>query len=195
MDVIASLRVFGIGIKLQDSIGWPQDEKTQLTIDPTKVQESLLTQLSGRNIKFKPKQGQEATGINLGLQTQTEMLSDHRTVERPYVVIHVDKGGINRYALDQIDSLEFTEPEVNAEIVKAYQNNAAKVHEINTLNATSTRLLTTQKRLVGLIKEKAGAEQQIGNWQQEVGTTEESIKKNDTRLPKLETQRDQLQTA
>jgi hypothetical protein len=38
MDVIASLRVFGNGIKLQDSIGWPQDEKTQLTIDPTKVQ-------------------------------------------------------------------------------------------------------------------------------------------------------------
>ncbi len=128
-DVIASLRLFG-NVTQKGMVGWPQEEKTQLNIDPNNAQESLLSQLSGRAISFRLRGGnnEPRNGINLGIQTTQEMFGGN-IVSKSHIFVLSETGDQNRYPLDQIENLRFTEPEVKSEITKALLNNASRLRE------------------------------------------------------------------
>lgn len=124
-DLIASLRLFG-PVRVLEPVSWPQDTASPLTIDPKNANTSLLLALSGRAVTFTPKGGKSISGINLGLQLFNEPTSGDQ-LQRYYVLVQDTSGKINRYALDEVQDLTFTEVEVQAEVARSLMQNAIRI--------------------------------------------------------------------
>jgi len=132
-DVAASLQVFGkVRLTEPPSFTPANANSTSLNIDQQCATASLLTQLSGAQFTLTKLNGTSFEGcVLLGTETQKVHCSDG-LAEKRFVVYMLD-GKIERLALDNITSIEFSDETVRTEIQKALKANFQQIKPDSTL--------------------------------------------------------------
>lgn len=112
-DILASLNIFGNVTLSEISFSPSNANKSSISIDNNDTLFSLLRTLSGAKVAVNGK----ISGTLMGVQQSEDDKGDFK-VTRHHIIVETEKGIVSVNALD-LESVVFTEDEINAEIKKA----------------------------------------------------------------------------
>ena len=131
-DVAASLQVFGkVRLNTPPSFTPANSYATALRINQNESLKSLLTQLSGSQVKLTVRNQPVAVYTLLGLDTETSYV-DSSVVTTTYVVA-MKNGAVRRFLLSDVTDVSFEDEGVRTEIEKALKSNFQKIKPDSTL--------------------------------------------------------------
>ena len=131
-DVAASLQVFGkVRLESPPSFTPANSHSTALDIDQDNALKSLLTQLSGSNVKLAIRSHTTTEYRLLGLDSESVTTRDGKT--EIFYVVAMRNGAIKRFLLSDVLDIEFEDEGVRTEIDKALKSNFQKIKPDSTL--------------------------------------------------------------
>lgn len=136
---IRSFRLYGQEVSLAQPVSWPQDAASKLTLDSNNALLSLVTQLSGRQIRFpNQKDGSPpVTGTIVGVDKSNKFTTANgEVVETTDLVVLTDKG-VQTYRLTDLREFIFPEADVQGEVNKALTQAAVKLRPDTTTATVS----------------------------------------------------------
>ena len=120
-DVLGSLNVFGNVTLVEPPSFTPTNaHKSALTIESDEVLDSLLTQLSGTNVKVTTNANEKIEGTLFGKQVSEQDSGSYKVTMQHVLVQTTD--GIRAVDLEDVKLVEFTEEDIKAEINKALKS-------------------------------------------------------------------------
>lgn len=128
-DALSSLSVFGaVKYTAFPSFSPVNSNSTSLKIDKNNALRSLLSSLSGAEVKITQHAAYSSSGPNanatytlVGLEVKNTQ-TDNGTTQETFVILN-GKDGVSYVSADRIQNVTFMDASVNAEIAKALKNN------------------------------------------------------------------------
>lgn len=119
-DILGSLNIFG-KVKLLEppSFSAANANQSNLKIDSANVLDSLLTQLTGTNVKVALNDGKDIEGVLMGKQ-KTEQDSGTYKVSMQYMLV-LTADGTRNIDLEDVKTVDFTDADIKSEIKKALE--------------------------------------------------------------------------
>ena len=140
-DVLASLTVSGdVKIDSPPSFQPANSDDSNIRVDTSNAIISLAKQLSGSNVEIIPYESKKKLkGRLIGLHSQ-DTATEGQPVSDDFLVIQTQTG-IKKIAIDEIDSLQFSDPGIQAEIDKALARSLQQIKP----NSTFVELAVSAK--------------------------------------------------